>query len=500
MREEEARGVMASPQFKEKLRCLVRLNLCRLPILRADGSLELLPEGYDPASRTLTVSGVTYPEDMSLNVAVETINDLFGEFCFTDGERSKAVAVAALVGLYAAQLLPDSTLRPCFIVTKNAEGAGAGTLVSCAAVPVLGQFPTGVSSGEDDEMRKVLTAAVREGKLFILFDNQKARLSSAALEAFLSSPTWSGRLLGVNQTVNGPNIATVFVTANGCTVSPDMRRRCLVVELHLEAERAEDRQFDRPLDVPTLLALRPKILAACWLFVRHWYTQGQPSPSRSHSAFPAWAKIIGGIVQAVGFACPLNTADVAVAADEDGEAMRKLVEAMKPGASYTFAEIVELCRANECFDGLVGEAEIDKSNRVALARLIGRYDQRRVKDCRFVIKGKGHKRRYCVEKVGSDARSHARHAISVEAGENPIRGTEGKSVPSVLSMHTNPPNALPSDRKLRRGSAESAKSLSAMLGRVRPHARYRSSLRKSECPRGPTSLAPGTVHAKSLCA
>jgi hypothetical protein len=79
MRDEEARGIMASPQFKEKLRHLRRVNLCRLPVLRADGKLELLPEGYDTASETLTVSSVTYPEDLPLAVAVETIRDLFGE-------------------------------------------------------------------------------------------------------------------------------------------------------------------------------------------------------------------------------------------------------------------------------------------------------------------------------------------------------------------------------------------------------------------------------------
>ena len=406
MRDDEARGIMASPQFTERLRRLSRLNSCRLPVLRTDGELELLPEGYDLVSKTLTVSSVTYPEDTPLAVAVETINDLLGEFCFADSERSKAVAVAAQVGLYATQLLPEGALRPCFIVTKNAEGAGAGTLVSCAVVPVIGRVPTGVKSESDDETRKILTAAVREARVVILFDNQKSRLSSPALEAFLSTPTWSDRLLGVNQTFTGQNIATVFVTANGCTVSPDMRRRSLVIELHLEVERAEDRHFRRPLDLPTLLELRPNILAACWSLVRHWHTQGQPSPSRSHSAFPTWAKIIGGIIEAAGFACPLNTADVAVAADEDGEDMRRLVEVIQPGAPYTFAEIVDLCRANECFDGLVGVPgeDIKNASRVMLARLLGRYDRRLVKDSRFVIEGKGHKRRFHVEAVESDAR------------------------------------------------------------------------------------------------
>jgi hypothetical protein len=152
--------------------------------------------------------------------------------------------------------------------------------------------------------------------------------------------------------------------------------------------------------------LRPNILAACWSMVHHWLTQGQPPPSRSNSAFQIWAKIIGGIVQAAGFACPLDTADVAVAADEDGEAMRRLAEVMQPGTSYTFVQIVELCRDNECFDGLVGEpgADMNHASRAILARLLSRYDRRLVKDRRFVIDGKSHKRRYHVDAVESDAR------------------------------------------------------------------------------------------------
>jgi putative DNA primase/helicase len=399
MSNSDANGIMASSQFTERLRHLSRVNSCRLPILRDSGELELLPEGYDAASKILTTSSVTYKEDLPLNVAVETINDLFSEFVFADGDRSKAVAVAALVGLYGTHLPPDGSLRPCFIVTKNAEGAGATTLVACAVVPILGMLPTGVASSDEEEMRKMLTSRMREARPVVVLDNQKTRLSSSALESFLTSPTWSDRKLGVNETVTCPNIATVFVTANGCTISPDMRRRSLIVELHLEVERAEDRQFRRPLDIPTLLALRSMILAACWSLVRHWHRQGQPPPSRTHSAFPPWASIVGGIVQAAGFACPLDPANVAITADDDGDAMRRLVEAMEPGRKYAFPEIVAFCQANDCFVALVGAQDTEMTNgcRVTLAKILGRYDNRQVSHVRFLIEGTGHKRRYHVE-------------------------------------------------------------------------------------------------------
>jgi hypothetical protein len=407
MTDNEASGIMASPQFIEGIRHLRRFNLCRQPVLRSDGKLELLPEGYDPSTQTLTVSTASFADDVAIADAIATIEDLLGEFVFADVARSKAVAVSALVGLFAAQLLPEGSLRPCFIVDKNAEGAGASTLVGCAIVPVVGEIPTGIKSDDDDEVRKSLTAVVREGRTVVLFDNQRSRLSSAALEAFLSSPTWRDRLLGVNQTFTGANIATVFTTANGCKLSPDMRRRSLIIELHLEAERAEDRCFQRPLNLATLLVLRPKILAACWALVRHWYAEGQPSPSRSHSAFPAWAQVVGGIVQAAGYACPLDTAEVAVAADEDGDSMRLLVEAMVSGRFYTFGEIVQLCRVTDCFTGLISDEDIGKASRAALSRILSRYDKRLIKHYRFLIEGKGHKRTYRVTSTATDARTPA---------------------------------------------------------------------------------------------
>ena len=65
--------------------------------------------------------------------------------------------------------------------------------------------------------------------------------------------------------------------------SPDMRRRSIFVEIHLEAEKAEDRIFKQRLDDATLLKMRPCLLAALWALVKTWDMQGRPEPSRSHS-------------------------------------------------------------------------------------------------------------------------------------------------------------------------------------------------------------------------
>jgi hypothetical protein len=403
---DESRGILKSPQFSAELRHVARINTVKLPVRRQGGHIELLPEGYDQATHTLTISATQYPEDMTFAAGLDVIKDLFSEFEFADGERSRAVAVSALVGLYAALLVPEGELRPAFTYTKNAEGAGATKCAECAIVTVLGYSPTGVKAGDDDEMRKRISTTICEGRSVLLLDNVKGQLNSPALEAFVSTPTWSDRLLGANEMVTGPNNVTVFVTGNGLTVTPDWRRRSLFVELHLSVERAEDRIFKRPLSVPVLLSKRSEILAACWSFVKNWDAKGRPHPNRSHSAFPAWAEVIGGIVEATGFACPLDTATSAVVADEDGDNMRSLVAAMTLGKKYSPSDIAELCRENEIFTSLVGIAgsEMQPSHRSTFGKMLARYEKRQVGSVRFMIEGKGHGRRYFVTVIVQNAR------------------------------------------------------------------------------------------------
>jgi hypothetical protein len=185
-----------------------------------------------------------------------------------------------------------------------------------------------------------------------------------------------------------------------------MRRRALFVELHLEVERAEDRRFAQILDAPTLLDMRPKLLAALWALVKYWDTQGRPEPSRSHSAFPSWAKVIGGIVEAAGFGCPLETAHVIATADPVAEDMRSLASALATFATgLTFSELVKLTREHGLFEAFIGRAddgELSRSEKTTFGRLLTSYDRRLVLRFRFLVEGKGKTRRYRVEGGGND--------------------------------------------------------------------------------------------------
>ena len=204
---------------------------------------------------------------MPVDLARTILDELLAEFPFADEGRSKAVHLAAMLTVFGRGLLPPKSLCPCFFYLANAEGAGKTLLVKCAIVPVLGFCPAGSKAKDEDELRKTLLAAVMEARSVLFLDNMKGRLSSESLEGFLTSQNWSGRVLGGSTTFTGENNVTVFLTGNGCTVSPDMRRRSLFCELFIREERAEDRNFNQSLEVRQLIEQRGDILSALYALI-----------------------------------------------------------------------------------------------------------------------------------------------------------------------------------------------------------------------------------------
>jgi hypothetical protein len=397
----DAAGILASPQFIGQLQEIERFNPIRMPAVNRWGEIKLLPKGYHADTKSFTADPVPIVTGMPMEMAKPIIDELLSEFAFADNGRSKAVAVAAMLTVFARGILPAKSLRPAFVYIANAEGAGKTLLVKCATVPVLGYAPTGTKPKDEDEMRKALLAAVIEARPVIFFDNAKRHIASEALEGFLTTQDYEGRILGQSKSFRGENNAVVFITGNGCTVSPDLRRRSLFCELFLEAERAEDRVFQNNLEVPALLEKRSDILTALWTLIHEWDQVMRPKPSRSNSSFTDWSDSIGGIVEFAGYGCPLETPQIEAAADRDGADMRALVKALagdSPLKVVQFEDVIETARSGELFEWLLPpDGDLDRKARSTLGNLLRSYDRRLIGGYRFSIEGKGHSKRFKVE-------------------------------------------------------------------------------------------------------
>ena len=395
-----AKALVVAPQFLEPLPEIRRFAPVRMPTMRADGRIELLPLGFDEETRTLTdPNGCQLLEgfdDVPAEMGAKAIRAALAEFPFAD-ERSKAAAVSAMFTVYAGGLLPPASTMPAFIYLANAEGSGKTTLAQLAGIP-YGVYEAEARPNSEDEWQKALLALVMSGSRLLLLDNLKGHLSSPSFEAFLTATKFSGRILGVNKKFSGEADATVLLTGNALTVSPDLRRRCIFVELFMQELRAEDRVFKRRLDPPAILEMQPQLLTAMWAVIRGWDAAGRPPASKINASVPRWSEVIAGIVEWAGWACPSVPAELEDGGDTDTRDIARLGEAMPLGSPMKFSELCELCESLGLFERFIAWMEDgEKGNKVRreFSAVLKTYAGRMIAPGkRFLSEGKSHSRRY----------------------------------------------------------------------------------------------------------
>jgi hypothetical protein len=400
--EDIARAVNVSPQFLAALPRVERFCPCPMPTMREDGRIELLSPGMDAESLTFTADAGFPLEVLPVERATTTLRDLLEEFAWPeDGGRSLAVHISAMLTVFARGILPRGTTTPVFLYLANSEGAGKTLLASLAGICYQELPPAEAAPRDESEWQKKLLSLVVSGRRLVLLDNLKGHLDSPSLEAYTTSPSFAGRILGVTREFCGEAGATLLLTGNRLTISPDMRRRSLIVELFMSELRAEDRKFRRILDTEAIRKLRPTVLSALWSIVHAWDKAGRPPCTHSSASFPRWAQTIAGMVEFAGFTSPLVPAEIEGMGDTDTADFAALVAKLEPGKRYTFAEIAEIADDAGLFERIFCEREKDgelsRAGKRRLSDLLGRFDRRRVSaSCVFSVEGKGHARRYAV--------------------------------------------------------------------------------------------------------
>lgn len=403
MSEDTARAVNISTQFLDKLHKVERFHPCPMPVTRQDGQIVLLDVGMDVESMTYTADAGFKPELMPLDEAASLLRDLLSEFAWTaDGGRSMAVHISAMLTVFAGSILPQGTTMPVFIYLGNAEGAGKTLLAQIAGIAYAKLPAAEAAPTKEEEWQKKLLALTISGRRVVLFDNLKGHLNSPALEAYVTSPTFAGRILGVTKEFSGDAGATILITGNALTISPDMRRRSLPVELFMPELRSEDRVFKRILDAETIRELRPSIVSALWSIVHAWDKAGRTECSHRNASFPRWAKTIAGMVEFAGFGSPLAPAEIDGMGDTDTVEVAELAKLMKPQEQYTFGDLSALAESAGLFERIFRdtdrEGNLSARSKQLLAKLLARYNGRQVlAGCRFVAAGKGHGRRYSLQ-------------------------------------------------------------------------------------------------------
>ena len=309
------------------------------PTLRLDGSVLDRP-GFDEATglylhRKPDAEHLDIPLTPSPGEVCAALDRLwlpFKDFPFVEAV-DKGIMLAALLTAVLRPVLPTA---PAFGFDAPVQGSGKTLLASCvvalAGVDNPSIYP---HTTEEPEVRKRLLSALLAGTSGIIWDNVLGSFDSPSLAAFLTSSTYSDRILGVSRSATLPNRVLVAITGNNLTPAGDMVRRVLTARIDPHTDAPHAREFD--LDpLVYVREHRDELVVAVLTLVRGWLTSDASAGPGRMASFEDWNDLVRDTVAWIGrdiapgvYADPMEAVTRALGNDPELEALSELLEAME---------------------------------------------------------------------------------------------------------------------------------------------------------------------------
>jgi hypothetical protein len=383
--------ILAADQFRDQLRELKGVSEVRLPVWNDSDekrTLDLAPVGFDPGTGIFTVNKIPYCDDMSADDAWNVLWEGLKEFPFDpEGQekvmwrRSFSAQLAVMLGVYCHALFPEGTPRPLIIFNANQSGSGKSLLMRVALAPVHGPPAESGKPESEAEFEKVLDSAAIARKPFLVLDDCKS-IHSQALNRFVTSPVHECRLMHSQRMATVSKITQVIATGNGLSISEDLDRRALVVDL-FEPNEAASRSFQKEITPTWLFApqTRARFLAALWAIVKRWRDEGMPMmKEHRRGSFEEWSGLVGGIVISCNLTNPFTPRQTETAGDEAGRALALVIGEIvgefpkETPPTLNTSDILERAETKGLLDIIVGFAkEPKKALGWRLKKLKGRH-------------------------------------------------------------------------------------------------------------------------------
>jgi hypothetical protein len=247
----------------------------------------------DPALRSCLPQGEPTQEEIK-----EALKFLLNEWLVDVAldPAGKCVAVMLALTLLQRALLPE---RPAFFVTAGQRGGGKTTLISMISAAVSGRRAAAAAwSDSVEERKKALFSYLRQGVASLVWDNitRGSTISCPHIEAALTSPEISDRVLGVSSVETVPAPTVQIFTGNSIAPRGDMASRSFVVSLNVNRPDPENRSFTHADPFAWTQANRAKILSALYTILVGGILQ-RPQGQVAKTRFKAWWALIGWPVE-----------------------------------------------------------------------------------------------------------------------------------------------------------------------------------------------------------
>ena len=311
------------------------------PLLADDGTIRTA-SGYDPATRLWcspmpAVPVSPHPTRQEAEHALHHLRDTFASFPFADAERvivdgldlvdtdkpPGEAETAFLAGLMTAVARPSLWLAPGLLVTApdiSGAGAGKGLLVQAISEIAFGSPPVAFTAGNDraELDKRIASALLQTGTALFLDNVNSTALKSDTLASVLTERPAKVRLFGQTAMAELNSTAWVAVTGNGLTVSEDLARRFVFVELDPKCDDPEGRHFAEGRDefLSTIHKNRAALLGSV-LTIWRWGRQNadQLQAGKPLGSFEKWTRWVRDPLLTLGCADPVEAIAKAKAHD-----------------------------------------------------------------------------------------------------------------------------------------------------------------------------------------
>ncbi len=334
-----------SQGISRNLKCLNAV--VTVPTLRPDGTVMDVP-GYDEETGLLyevlegTFERVPQkPNTQKVQAALDTLLHPFNDFPLC-GPDDWGVLLAALLTAAVRPAIPTS---PAFGFDAPVQASGKTLLAMCVGMLTSGFTPTvwpHTHGRDDEEIRKRLFTALRNGDRAIVWDNVTGTFDSAAMAAALTAPNFTDRVLGKSERMSIPNRAVILMTGNNLTLTGDMPRRILKCRIDPKIDRPFAREFKLdPLEY--VRNNRRAMIVAGLTLVRGRLASSDARAKGRMASFEMWDDYVRQTVAWIGksvcpgkFSDPMEAVNSSQSDDPEQEILSEVFDAWRQlfGESY----------------------------------------------------------------------------------------------------------------------------------------------------------------------
>lgn len=344
------------------------------PVFTADGRLVTRP-GYDATSGLFYIASPTIVDvkaGTDVQGALDRIAELVCDFHF-ESPADRAHFYAFLLQPIFREMIDGPT--PVFRFEAPTAGTGKGLLFNVGA-RLNGGYVFTTPHSTEEEWGKSLLAFLRYNPEILLIDNC-SKLDSDNLSAATTAwPTWTARLLGTQNTFTVPVRCLWAVTINNPQLREDSFRR--MPRIRITPGRGIEKPWLRngfkhhPL-LDYLQKNLPDLIGALLTLAVFAKESMHPFAARQLGSYEEWARVMGGVVEALGIEGFLDsTTDEDLARDQRDIAWQGFLMTWhgRFGASWIRCkELISTAQETEIYLGTGN----DRSQQSTLGRLLARH-------------------------------------------------------------------------------------------------------------------------------